>query len=161
MLELFLKTGTLIMLLAITYQDLKDQKVVAWLFLCAGILISTLYFTEVDTTQYLIAVLLNVSILLLIVLILALYSKLILQKPFFDTIGLGDILFFLIIALGFSTVTFLILFSTSILFTGATYFIFKKQLKTTKIPLAGFQALFVAMIFASNWLFNISNLYLL
>jgi hypothetical protein len=63
------------------------------------------------------------------------------------------------IALGFSTTSFLILFSFSLLFTGITYRLILPKLVCKTVPLAGLQALFFCVLFVSNWIFSYVDLY--
>lgn len=85
----------------------------------------------------------------------------ILKKALKNTFGLGDFLFFIILAIGFPTATFLVLFSFSLLFSMLLFFLLKHQLKHKTVPLAGLQALFICLVFIANWFFNFSNLYII
>ena len=77
-----------------------------------------------------------------IVIILYVYTKLIAKIKFLNhSFGLGDLLFFYAISLGFPTLTFIILFTFSILFSCLVYFLFKKNKST--VPLAGYMSLFL------------------
>ena len=73
--------------------------------------------------------------------------------------GLGDVYFFIALAVGFPTGTFVVLLSASLVFSWAVYQVVKKKLKDPLVPLAGFQALFLFVALALNSCFHISNLY--
>ncbi|WP_348712023.1 hypothetical protein [Tenacibaculum sp. 190524A05c] len=77
----------------------------------------------------------------------------------FEALGLGDILFFLVFAIGFPVETFLLLFITSLLFSLIIFISLKAKLRHKTVPLAGFQALFLFLILFINLAFDIVNLY--
>ena len=106
----------------------------------------------------LLSMLMNLLIVSMVVFVLWIYTKLKLKKPLFSVFGLGDLLFFIFLAIGFPIPTFLVLFSASLVFSIIMSIAFKKQL-TKWVPLAGLQALFVALVVGVNQLLNITNLY--
>lgn len=73
--------------------------------------------------------------------------------------GLGDVLFFYAFALGFPTVTFLILFVSSIVFSLMVSLIQKKKNKANGIPLAGLMSLFLAFVLSIEFLPKLPSLY--
>ena len=146
------------MLFWIFYEDLKERKVtlllLLLLFVLGGFLNSQHQFLEV----FLIGMLMNVIVISTVILILFLYAKLKLKTSLFNVFGMGDLLFFVFMAISFPTATFLVLFSTSLLFSFVISIVFKAKLKKL-IPLAGLQALYVALIVGVNLLWNVVNLY--
>jgi len=156
---LILKIILALSLLLIFLQDLKERKVYLILYIISGCLMAYLYYIETTLFLYFFHIGINLSIVGLIVLILYLYSKIILRKPLAETFGIGDLCFFLVVALGLSTTTFLVLFSFSLLFSAFLFVIMKLRTKIITVPLAGYQALFFTLIFMSNWLFSFTNLY--
>ncbi|WP_156772410.1 hypothetical protein [Urechidicola croceus] len=76
-----------------------------------------------------------------------------------ETFGMGDALFFLCIAVGFPTVTFLILFSFSLFFAITIFSVLKKSQQYNTVPLAGLQSVFLAIIFLIDWSFDVINIY--
>ena len=113
-------------------------------------------------TQYLEVLLLNLmmsfGLLSIILLLLLVYVKLIMKKKFNEVIGLGDLLFFMVLAVSFPTITFVVLFCLSLLFSLTTY-LFLKPRFGKYIPLAGLQGLFLFLVLLSNSMFNFVNLY--
>lgn len=160
-LDALINIEIIIILLGIVFQDLRERKVYLWLFILAGILIGVIHFKEVLLEQFLVSAIINCCVILTIIGILFMYSKIVLKKSLKDSFGLGDFLFFIVLAIGFPTVTFLILFSFSLVFSLLLYLVLKKKLKYQSVPLAGFQALFICAIFIINWGFNLGNLYLI
>lgn len=76
-----------------------------------------------------------------------------------QALGFGDILFFLVFAVGFPLETFLWLFVSSLVFSLIFHILTKGIRKDETIPLAGFQALFLFVILFINLAFGIVNLY--
>jgi len=161
MLELMLKTTSIFCLITIIVQDFKERNVYAWLFICLGIILSFLYLSESYTKLHLINIGINISIVLFIIGILYLYAKIKLKQSLHSALGLGDLLFFMIIAISFPIATFIILFSFSLLFALVVFLFIKKSLIEKSVPLAGLQALFFLLIFSINWSFELINLYAL
>lgn len=146
-------------LVGVFYQDVKERKVYLWLLIVSIALFGFLHFRNSFTEVYATSVLTNVFIVFIIVAILFLYARFKLNLSLHESFGLGDLLFFLAVAVGFPTLSFIVLFSFSLLFSLVLFLITKKQLKNKTVPLAGFQALFLALIFLLNWTFNFVNLY--
>lgn len=147
------------LLLIVFYQDVKDREVSLMLFLglllLGGFLHSQFQLMEV----FLLNVIINVAVVSSIVLILFLYTRFVMKKRLFETFGLGDLLFFLILAVSFPIPTFLVVFSCSLLFSFVISMLLKGSMKDKTIPLAGLQALFVLLMITSNLLFEFTNLY--
>lgn len=156
---ILLKTVLIISLGAIVYQDIKERSIYLWILLLTIFLIGFLHYQHSVPVQFLPTILLNIGIVLVIVFILFLYAKFKLMLAFQNTFGFGDLLFFIVIAIGFPTITFIVLFSFSLFFSLTLYLILKKKLTHKTVPLAGLQALFFSLIFLLNWAFNFVNLY--
>lgn len=99
------------------------------------------------------------SFLSIIFLVLYLYTTLKLKKSLLKTIGLGDLFFFIIIAMGFPTFAFLIIFSSSLIFSFILFIFLKPRLTNKTVPLAGLQSLFLVIILLLNNNFEVLNLY--
>ena len=147
-------------LLSIFVQDIKERRVYVFLYLTCGLIMSYLHFTHsISSSQYFVSIGLNLFVLAIIMIVLTLYSRWKLKKPLKETFGSGDFLFFVVVALGFSTTSFLVLFSFSLLFTGITYRLMLPKLVCATVPLAGLQALFFCILLVSNWLFSYVDFY--
>ena len=146
-------------LLGMTIQDFKERKVYLWLLLCTIAFMAYHFFYSVAATVFLINILINLSVILLIVGILYLYTHFKLKIKFYQALGFGDILFFLGISLSFPSVSFIFLFSFSLVFSALSYRALKPLLKTNNVPLAGLQALFFLLLFSVNWPLGFINLY--
>ena len=141
------------------YQDLKERKVMLFLLLGLLVLGGFLYSQFQLLELFLIHISINMTVVGCILLILFLYTKWVMRRKLFEAFGLGDLLFFLILAVSFPVPTFLIVFSSSLVFSFMVYMVVRPSLKEQTIPLAGFQALFVLLIMTSNLIFNFTDLY--
>jgi hypothetical protein len=150
-----------IALIRIFLQDMQERKVYVVLFGATGSILAFLHLYSTTLQSFFISIMSNLLVVAIVSCCLLLYSNLKLKKPLKGTFGLGDILFFIVLALGFSTGSFVILFVCSLFFTLITSLIFKTKLGLPTIPLAGLQALFVALTLIVNWVFDFTNLYAL
>jgi hypothetical protein len=88
--------------------------------------------------------LVNIAVVLLILLVLTVYLWLRngrVLNPTKDYLGIGDILFFGVVACYLSVLNFIIFFNVSLLCAILLYLLFRRVTKSKYIPLAGFQAL--------------------
>ena len=131
------------------YEDIKDRKVTLLLlislFAVGGFLNSQHQILEL----FLLSSLINLGVIAIITLLLLLYAKLKMKSSLFEVFGLGDLLFFGFMAISFPTASFLVLFSTSLIFSFLISIAFQKQLQKL-VPLAGLQALFLGLIIGAN-----------
>jgi len=141
------------------YQDIKDRAIAVWVFIYLSLVGGYVHFESQFPQVFLVHVLMNMTVLLMLLFSILLYSKLVLKKNLNQAIGLGDILFFIVFAVSFPTVSFLVLFSLSCLFSLVLFLGTKSKSSNKTVPLAGFQALFLSLVLFINLLFNFVNLY--
>ena len=128
----------------IAYQDLKDRRVLWLLFPLLGILLGVLHLSNSNWPQFSVQVLLNLALISVVLGTLYLYTKLLAKAKFLNhSFGLGDLLFFYAFAMGFPTVTFLVLFSMSVFFSTLIHFLFLRRYGEPTAPLAGLMAVFL------------------
>ncbi|ALM09325.1 hypothetical protein SB49_14015 [Sediminicola sp. YIK13] len=145
----------------ICYQDFKERTVFWFLFPILGISIGIMHYLYVETPLFIIYITINFLLTSLILLLLYLYTKLIRKVVFLNhSFGLGDLLFFYAIGFGFPTITFVVIFSTSVLFSLLVYLGIKKSLKQNTVPLAGLMGLFLICVFAISFFKSTPSLYL-
>lgn len=151
----------LITLAWIAYQDIKDRQV--YLFLLISLIASGLlsFLNNSTIANFINNIITNLSILLVIVLILWFYSKFRMKLELSKALGLGDVLFFIYLAVGFPTITFLVLYSFSLLFSLLLFLILKSKMEEKTVPLAGFQSIFIFVILLVNLATNMLNLYVI
>ncbi len=146
----------------IVYQDLKDREVYGFIFPILIGLLGFLHYQNSTQITFLYAILMNVAVLIVIMGLLYLYTLIRLKLSFFrEVFGWGDLLFFMALAVGFPTITFVILFAFSLIFSLLVWLVFKKKAKYNTVPLAGYMAMFLGVIFITNWITNALTLYLI
>ncbi|WP_226294160.1 prepilin peptidase [Aquimarina algicola] len=146
----------------ISYQDIKERQVYAFVFLVLIGLLGYIHHQHTLQIHFLYALLINTTVLIIIMAMLYLYTLLRLKRSFFEEVfGLGDVLFFLALAVGFPTVSFIIILVFALLFSLAIWIFFKKSAKYPTVPLAGYMSLFLGVVFVTNWTTNVISLYLI
>ncbi len=146
----------------ITQQDLRNREVYWFLFPSLTILLGFFHYHNVLPLHFKNTILMNTGLILSILLVLYLYTLIRIKRPFFkEVFGIGDALFFLALAIAFPTITFIILFVFSLLFSLGIWLIAKNNTKYNTIPLAGYMSLFLILIFMGSWITHKINLYLL
>jgi hypothetical protein len=156
--------GSLLLIICLIFvfiQDLKERKVTAFLLVLVVFLLGGLHYAHSKNPPFLFSMVINLGILCGITILLFMVARYFLKQPFQNTIGTGDLLFFMGMAIGFPTLTFVILFVGSLLFSWAISLLYFRHSKNKLVPLAGLQALFLCLVFLCNALFNFTNLYLL
>lgn len=145
----------------IVYQDYKSREVYWFLFPLLGLLLSVLFFKMTTMPIVLISILLNTILISLVIILLYLYTKVVSKTTFLNhSFGLGDVLFFYAFSLGFPSITFIILFTFSILFSTLLYFSFKRKMTIESVPLAGYMSLFLIFVLSYSLFYNSPILYI-
>ncbi len=161
MLLLLLNTLYISILALITYQDFKQREVSVLLFFVVALIGGYLHYSAQYLNQFLLSLLINLSTVLILISILILYVKFIMKIKLKESIGSGDLLFFIVFALSFPSVSFVLLLALSFVFSLVIFFILKQSLKNKTVPLAGLQAFFLGLVISLNTVFNFVNLYAL
>jgi hypothetical protein len=138
---LLLRFLLLITLAAIFWQDMKDRMVSWVLYPIAAILFSAVFILNTNFFVALTQSAVNL-VLTAIVLFVSYVYVVIAKKTFSQNIGIGDLLFFISISLGFATIPFVILFIFSLVFSLVMHITFKNRTPHPTVPLAGYMALF-------------------
>lgn len=159
--DILIKVLLISTLFLIFIQDLKSNTVMLYLFIMAALFFAFQLYSNVPKETILMTLTINLSFIAAVTLLLYLIVYFVLRIPFFKAIGLGDICFFCCMAVGFSSITFLVLFSFSIFFSGLLYLTLKKSFRLKTVPLAGFQSLFIMLILLVSWSFKPIDLYLI
>lgn len=148
-------------LLIIIYQDLKDREVYGITFPILIALLGVLHYQYTSLMNFLYAMMMNVGILIVIMAILYVYNMVRLKKAFFkEVFGWGDLFFFMALAVGFPTITFVVLFVFSLLFSLIAWLVLKKKSNHNTVPLAGLMAVFLGVVLIVNLMTKTLILYL-
>jgi len=143
----------------IFWQDQKERMVYWFLYPLSG-LIGFLIQTNLTVKEMiLLNSAVNLCLISTILLILYVYSNFILKKKLIgESIGIGDILFFISLCFYFPIVSFLILFVFSLVFS-LTLHLLKKKEKFETVPLAGYMSFFFATIYFLTFFLNFEFLF--
>jgi hypothetical protein len=160
----FTKMLTLILLLMIGIQDLKNRSIY-WLMF--PILVLLLLMLQYQKNHDLLAIcrpaLINIGFLVLQVLLVSAYFS-IKNKRWTNItdqlLGLGDLLFLLSIAIYLSVLNFLAFYILSLIIVLISWLIWKWVFQRTEsaIPLAGLQALILIVVLPCDWWLKNFNL---
>ena len=153
----FIKCVLILAFIVILFQDIKERMVTWFLFPLVAICCSTIHYNETLPELFLSSVLFNLILVSVFVIIIYLYSRFKLLVSFNKAIGLGDICLFYAMSLAFSSVTFLVLFISSLIFSLVIHSALKKEAST--VPLAGYISLFLVMVYTSHWTGLINSIY--
>lgn len=157
--KIFIEILFLIVLGILFYQDMKEQKVSLWMLLLGLFSGGFLHFLHQDSLVFLSTILINLLFVSIIFSVLLLYSKFKLQKNIFDVFGLGDLLFFTILAVSLPILSFLTVFVFSTIFSLILFLMLKRYFTTNTVPLAGLQSLFLAIVLILNTFIDSVNIY--
>ena len=147
-----LKVLIIINFLVIFFQDVRERMVLWLLYPIAAVLAfliqwksNGIYITLVNTgfCFLLAAALLFIS---------RMYCRMAWKRPFVnEAIGIGDILLFVALSLAFAPMAFMVLLVWSLFLAMLLHFFFGKYSIHRSVPLAGYMALFFAMVYGISF----------
>ncbi len=157
--DILLSSLIIIFLGIIVYQDYKFRGISWLLFPIGFVLFSVQFLYQRELLTQLKLFLLNLAILFFVFILLLIYFSIKNRKltNIVDSyIGIGDLLFFILLAQCFSVVNFVLFINAALLLVIFTYVVIGPLFRpdTKKIPLAGLFALFYLIFYISNifWL---------
>ncbi|WP_281232422.1 general secretion pathway protein [Flavobacterium gelatinilyticum] len=154
----YLKLILVIVFAIVLYQDFKSRLVYWFLYPIIGILAFWIQLKMVPFSIALTNIGFNLLFVTLILGISFIYIKL-RKLQFSNTIGIGDVLFFVFIAASFSIVSFLVLFVFSLLFSLILHLILSNKKEQSSVPLAGYMSLFFGVVYTASLCYNDTFLY--
>lgn len=154
-----IKSILILVFALILYQDVKDREVYWFLFPCVGIFSGYLFLSQTLVELFFMSIITNLMIISVLVVIIKIYSKLKLKTKMINTIGLGDLLMLFFLSFTFSTVSFMVILLSSLIFSLLLQLSFKKQSKYKTVPLAGYMGLFFSLSYLAFWFEIINSLY--
>lgn len=149
------------LLLLIFYEDFRDRSVHLFLFLSSISIGGYLFYIHSFFSFYAISLCYNLIFIIFLLGLIYLYAVFKLKKKIRDVFGFGDVLFFVVLGVSFPTVTFFILFIASLLFSLIIFLTLKSKMTDKTVPLAGLQALFIAVFLVINHLLNVMDIYMI
>lgn len=154
----YLKLILLIVFALVLYQDFKSRLVYWFLYPIIGILAFAIQLHNLPLSIALTNLGGNLIFVVLILAVSMIYARL-RKLNFKNTIGIGDILFFLFIAGTFSIVSFLVLFVFSLLFSLILHLVLSNKKEQSTVPLAGYMSLFFGAVYVISFFWNDTFLY--
>lgn len=154
----YLKLILLIVFALVLYQDFKSRLVYWFLYPIIGILAFTIQLHNLPLSIVLTNLGGNLIFVVLILAVSMMYVRF-RKLDFKNTIGIGDVLFFLFIASTFSIVSFLVLFVFSLLFSLILHLVLSNKKEQSTVPLAGYMSLFFGVVYAVSFFWNSTFLY--
>ncbi|UJH68654.1 hypothetical protein [Allomuricauda sp. SCSIO 65647] len=159
---LFLELLTMLGFGMIAHQDFKERAVLWVLFPILAVLLALLHLRHMPFDHFAWFALLNMLLVSLILLVLWAYTKHIMQQKFLNTaFGLGDMLFLYAFALGFPTVTFIVLLVGALCFSILAYLALKPFMEMETVPLAGLMGIFLIGVLVLSHLPDFPSLYII
>ncbi|MFL1012609.1 hypothetical protein [Flavisericum labens] len=152
-----MKIILIITLGAILYQDVKERLVYWFLFPMVALCLGMLFYSNVIPQMFFASVFMNLIFIAILLLVVLLYSKIKLKTKFNTVFGSGDIVFFLAMVFSFSTITFMILFISALIFSLVLHLVVKN--KQRSVPLAGYMSLFFGLVYLGYWSGIIKSIY--
>ncbi len=156
-----IKIALICCFLLVFYQDYKDRQVYWFLFPLIGLFCGVLFYKNTLPELFYNALKLNLAFITVMLLIIALYSKLKLKTSLFKTIGLGDLLLCIALALSFSTIAFIVVFIWALICSLLLHMLLPKHNSNTLVPLAGYMSLFFLAAYIMLWFTQANMLYTL
>ncbi len=135
---------TMLGIVVIVFQDLKERMVHWVLFPLVGVFLGALYLRQTSFINYVVNVGSNIILVGALIFLLWVYTKILRRQDFLNaSLGLGDILFLCAFALGFPTVSFIVLLAFSLCFSVLAFVVLNYFVNAKTVPLAGFIGLFL------------------
>ena len=151
---------TILSCTAIAIQDIRERMVYWILFPIMGIFLGWLHLLHTDVNRFIINIGGNVFIMVCLLMILWAYTKFLRKQQFLNaSLGLGDVLCFFAFALGFPTVTFIVLLASSLCFSVLSYIVLNYYVDAKTVPLAGFICLFLIGVIVISEVTGFVSLY--
>jgi hypothetical protein len=143
-----IKVVLVTLFILIFWQDFKDRLVYWFLYPLVGALAYILQVYHVDYLPALANAATNILIITIVISVSFIYAVFIINKKFLnETMGLGDVLLMFFLSFTFATITFIVLFVFSLLFSLALHLYLKNTSEYKTVPLAGYISLFFAAVY--------------
>ncbi|WP_369014662.1 hypothetical protein [Flavobacterium anhuiense] len=149
----YLKLILISLFAIVLYQDFKSRMVYWFLYPIIGILAFTIQSNAVPLSVAFVNFAFNLLFVLFLLAVTSIYIKF-KNLDFKNTIGIGDVLFFLFIAASFSIVSFWILFVFSLIFSLLLHLILSNKKDPSTVPLAGYMSLFFGVVYIVSFCYN-------
>lgn len=151
-----LHTGILMVLSGMAYQDFRYRGIYWWMFPLLAILLISCVLHWVSLEVMVFSAIKSCVFLAVQLVILTIYLSL-KQKRLINILtgffGLGDLLFLIVLSMGLSFLNYVVFYMASLMLVIICSAIFSKMsdVQHYKIPLAGYQAIFLMLLMFVEW----------
>ena len=156
---IIIKALLFICFISVFVQDWKERKVFWFLFPAIALFSGVLLYDRLYKSIFYMTILINSLFTLMLLLIIAIYSKFKLKTSIKNTFGMGDALLFFALTFSFSSVSYLILFVFGLVFSLTLHLFLKHKNKYDNVPLAGYLSLFFSLVYLGHWVGFLPYLY--
>lgn len=146
---IFLKFVLIILFLVVFFQDYSTRTVSWIVFPLIAVSCGVLHYMNSPTA--LISILGNISIVLIMLIMIAGYAYLKMNKSFGEVIGIGDIFLLVALTFSFGTISFIFTLIFSLIFSLTLHQLIKYKQHQNLVPLAGYVSLFFAFTYVGYW----------
>lgn len=154
---LVIKITLMLSLGIIYYQDVKEREVYWFLFPLLALCVGLLFFFKTLAELFLTSIIINLLFISILILSIYTYTVFKLKTKFQNVFGLGDVLLFIAMTMSFSTISFIIIFCSALIFSLLLHLVTKN--KNESVPLAGYMSLFFGFIYLGYWSGFIQSVY--
>ena len=169
---LFVKIALIMALLSICYQDIRERLIYLFLFPICAMCFAFLSYNTIGVSFFKDHLPVNVlMIFIMITTVRVLYKIKYGERLSEEVIGMGDYFMLFVICFAFGTSAFIMFSLASLISALVVYVVIKKlrlqehpnkkasMAEIANIPLAGYMAIFFALLFSAQWLVGITSFY--
>lgn len=147
------------MFAGVVYMDWKERQVYLFLFPLIGLAAGYLFLTNTLKELFYMSVLMNLGLVFILMTTVFLYARYKLKTNMTKTIGLGDVLLLVFLCFTFSTISFIVVLISALVFSLTIHLLLKNKSSHFTVPLAGYVSLFFLMTYVAFWSGIIDSLY--
>lgn len=132
-------------------QDTNDRMVYWFLYPLVAVLAYMLQVQYLGFAPAFINAAINLFLVMLVLAVSYLYAVAVMKKRFLnESIGAGDILFFVCLPFTYATAAFVVLFVFSLVFSLLMHLVLSRKQADKTVPLAGYMSLFFATVYVAS-----------
>lgn len=152
MIDIGIRICLIFLLILIFFQDVKDRLVYWFLYPLVGLLAYIINSREIGIWPSITNAAFNLLLTVFVLGCSYTYVAVVKKRKFLnESIGAGDVLFFICLPFTFAPIAFIILFIFSLIFSLLLHLIFKAGQADKTVPLAGYMALFFAAVYTVSF----------
>lgn len=147
------------MFACVVYMDWMERQVYLFLFPLIGFAAGYLFFKNTLQELFYMSIIMNLGLIFILMSTVFLYARYKLKTKMTKTIGMGDVLLLLFLCFTFSTISFIVVLISALIFSLIIHLVLKTNSNHTTVPLAGYLSLFFLITYVAFWSGIIDSLY--